>query len=200
MEFLRLFQVAPGGELTLEAVTIQQARLARTSFGGAAILNLGSTTLTNAIVRNNIHQDEDKGGAIRNLGVLTIVDTLVELNLNRAIVTGRMVPRRRLLRDGQPGDDRAKHDPPEPRRDGHRDPEPRRRDRRFREHDQRQPGGRQPFGAAVFAQLGDLTLRNTTIARKRGRGSPRDGREPSLRQRDDRGQHSPGRHRRLVAS
>jgi hypothetical protein len=86
---LRIFQVASAGQLSLERLTIQNGRLLTESFSGAAILNLGSTTLTNTIVRNNSHQvGSSFGSAIRNLGSLSLFDTLVEGNLCRGIQGG----------------------------------------------------------------------------------------------------------------
>jgi hypothetical protein len=73
----RIFQVAPGGELVLDGVTIQRGTgaIAFVPFG-AAILNAGTTSLRDSIVTNNIGE----GGAIHNSGTLNVFASIITDN------------------------------------------------------------------------------------------------------------------------
>lgn len=70
----RIFEVAAGGELTLDDLTIQRGALLS---GAAAILNRGLTSLQDTIVTDS---NTDFDGAIQNIGTLRVIRSIISDN------------------------------------------------------------------------------------------------------------------------
>jgi len=72
--FFRIFHVSLSGRFSLQGVIVARGS---TGGGGAAILNLGLTTLQDSVVTNSVG---DGGGAVRNLGTLNVFRSLIADN------------------------------------------------------------------------------------------------------------------------
>lgn len=171
----RLFEVAQAAALTVDGVALEDGGLPAASFGGAAILNQGATGLQNAVVRNHVHANPNSGGALRNLGKLVLFDTLVESNVGRAIVSGGFFSNNVFASGSLLAISRSTL----------------RSNRAETGAAITTLGGGpsfvvdstiadnqatvSPVAAAVFAQFGDITFRNTTIARNRAAGAAASG-------------------------
>jgi hypothetical protein len=69
----RIFHVAVGAMVTLDALVLTQGR---TRHGGGGLLNLGTVTITNSVLERNV-ADEFGGGGIENHGTLAITGSSV---------------------------------------------------------------------------------------------------------------------------
>src|SRR5262249_1622556 len=77
----RIFQVASGGNLTLDWLNLtggvsdpEQGQ------GGGAILNRGTVAIHRGVLSNNVASFREGGGAIRNVGTMTITHTEISQN------------------------------------------------------------------------------------------------------------------------
>lgn len=74
----RVFEVRPGADVQIDAVTIQNGNPGA-GFGAAGILNSGTLMLTNSTVTDNT--GDNFGGGIYNVGTMTLTDTTVSDNI-----------------------------------------------------------------------------------------------------------------------
>ena len=74
-ENFRIFHVSGNGELTLENLTIKGGR---EDFGGAGILNIGTTNIRNTTIIGNI--TSGSGGGIQNFGILSLIKSTISNN------------------------------------------------------------------------------------------------------------------------
>ena len=73
----RVFLVEEGATITLEKMTIRHGRPSESKECGGGIMNLGTLTLNNCVVSDNV---SNAGGGICNRGALTLIHSAVSYN------------------------------------------------------------------------------------------------------------------------